>query len=153
MIVEIDDLAANNQAMLDDARPLTPEQKTLAENFTKALEEDGAPTPGDIADRCDVTEQAVSNWKRTGKITKKNIAIVSEMTGWSVHRLMTGSDAPSGQRSHARQVSESDWATLQAVKLLISERELEDMRARHARLKAQALQEVEDAARAKDTKR
>lgn len=68
----------------------TPEQLLLAKNFAEAMAQPGAPTPGAIAAECDISEQAVSNWKRTGKINKKNLAVVSRLTGWSIQRLMTG---------------------------------------------------------------
>lgn len=124
MIVELLPPRLNNQAMIDKRAStglttLTHEQRALAANFTQAMAEKGAPTPGDIASRCDVSEQAVSNWKRTGKITKKNLAIVSEMTGWSISKLLTGKDGPGPRGSRkSREISESDWQTLQHINVL-----------------------------------
>lgn len=66
---------------------MNPEQARLAKNIAEAMAEKGAPTPGNIADRCGISEQAVSNWLRTGKISAKNLATLSSMTGWSVQRL------------------------------------------------------------------
>lgn len=87
MIVALPRRAPNNQAVL---KALTPEQKLLAANFSAALAADGAPTPGEIAAACGISEQAVSNWKRSGKISVKNLEVVSRMTGWSVTRLLLG---------------------------------------------------------------
>lgn len=71
-----------NQAVLKAKKkttPSTPEQLIVAANVTTALEELGAPTPGDIAEACSVTEQAVSNWKRTGKVDKHNLAVLARL--------------------------------------------------------------------------
>jgi phage repressor protein C with HTH and peptisase S24 domain len=73
--------------MLTDQQNKQEAQKTLAKNFSKALEE-GKTTPGKIAEALHITEQAVSNWKRTGKIAKENLLVVSKLTGWSVEALM-----------------------------------------------------------------
>lgn len=126
----------NNQAVLKprpplpppEKRALTPEQEMLARNFTAALDERGAPTPGQIAEACGITEQAVSNWKRTGKITKENLRIVSAMTKWSVHRLLTGEKdpppPPASNFADRHEVSQSDWALLQDLKTVFSPDEL-----------------------------
>jgi len=82
MIVANKPIARENQAMLED-------QKQLASNFVAALIESGI-TPGKVAEACGITEQAVSNWKRTGKIDKKHLPVISRLTGWGVHRLLTG---------------------------------------------------------------
>jgi hypothetical protein len=77
-------------------RQLTYEQLTLARNFTLALESSGV-RPGDIAAACGITEQAVSNWKRTGKIGSKNLAVVVKLTGWSMEQLFGNEPAPSNK--------------------------------------------------------
>lgn len=79
----------------------TPEQLLLAKNFSEAMAQPGAPTPGAIAAECDISEQAVSNWKRTGKINKKNLAVVSRLTGWSISRLMSGQEDTKNQAEDA----------------------------------------------------
>lgn len=140
MIVVEPVLRPNNQAVLkkpiakEAQKGLTPEQAMLAANFAKAMDEEGAPSPGQIAAACDVTEQAVSNWKRTGKITKENLRIVSAMTKWSVHRLLTGQvdppPAPNPGFVDNRSISDSDWQLLDDVKRGATEDELRVIRQR-----------------------
>lgn len=71
--------------MLEDRKEET--QRALAENFAKALGE-GRTTPKEIAEALGITEQAVSNWKRSGKIATENLPVVAKLTGWSIARLM-----------------------------------------------------------------
>lgn len=73
--------------MLKNKTALTPEQATLAANFTRALAESGV-APKAIAEARDITEQAVSNWKRTGKIAKEHLPAIAALTGWSVEQLL-----------------------------------------------------------------
>lgn len=68
------------------------EQAALSKNFADALKESGA-APKLIAEKCEVSEQAVSNWKRTGKIARRYLPKIAELTGWSVAKLLTGTDA------------------------------------------------------------
>lgn len=75
--------------MLKKDKAPTPEQLLLAANFRKGLEE-GKATPGQIATACRITEQAVSNWKRTGKIARHHLPLVAAAFGWSVNQLLTG---------------------------------------------------------------
>ena len=114
---------------------LTEEQALLAANLAAALSQPGGPRPVQVAERCGVSEQAVSNWKRTGKISKENLAVVSEMTGWSVRRLLTGADdlphappIPPRDFADRREVSDSEWDTLQAVKVLFTPEQMADLR-------------------------
>lgn len=148
LIVARGQSALNNQAVLkntkakDSSKALTPEQALLAANFTLAMEEDGAPTPGQIAAACQVSEQAVSNWKRTGKITKGNLRIVSSMTRWSVHRLLTGQPdppaAPNPGFADKREMTDSDWQLLDDIKDGASEDDLERIRERARWVRAKA---------------
>lgn len=78
-------MPTENQAMLEDRKEET--QRTLAENFARALAE-GRTTPKEIAEALDITEQAVSNWKRSGKIATENLPVVAKLTGWSISKLM-----------------------------------------------------------------
>lgn len=132
-------LPLNNQAVLKktpppkDPKQLTPDQQLLAANFEKALGQPGAPTPGAIAAQCGISEQAVSNWKRTGKISKHNLAIVADMTGWSVVRLLTGVEPneprqPPENFEYRREVNQSEWDLLQDIKML-PQAEREELRA------------------------
>lgn len=115
------------QAVLDDEQKAADEelQRQIAANFTEALEKSGA-SPVAIAEACGVTEQAVSNWKRTGKIRTRHLMVVSRLTGWPIQRLLTGETTsaivtaeppppPYGYKDR-HQVSDSDWALLQDIK-------------------------------------
>ncbi len=73
--------------MLKNKATMTPEQQALAANFTRALAESGI-APKAIAEARDITEQAVSNWKRTGKIAREHLPTIAQLTGWSVERLL-----------------------------------------------------------------
>lgn len=115
------------RAMLKKKPAQTPEQKALAKNFARALEESGV-APKAIAEARDITEQAVSNWKRTGKIAREHLPTIAMLTGWSVERLLSADgEAAPPQRSeitataipHAEfQVSESQWALIQDFDML-----------------------------------
>jgi hypothetical protein len=152
-------LRLNNQAVLkrpahpkhppesgEEPKPLTAEQQMLAANFTAALAEEGAPTPGQIAEACDVTEQAVSNWKRTGKITKQNLQIVSTMTKWSVHRLLTGQAdppaPPNPKFADSRHISDSDWQLLEDLKWIPQE-ERDELHERAKKHRAHGLELID----------
>lgn len=74
-------------AMLKPKAPPSAEQRALAANFTRALAESGI-APKVIAEARDITEQAVSNWKRTGKIAREHLPTIASLTGWSVERLL-----------------------------------------------------------------
>jgi hypothetical protein len=76
--------------MLKPKAAATPEQLALAANFTRALAESGV-APKAIAEARDITEQAVSNWKRTGKIAREHLPTIASLTGWSVERLLGSS--------------------------------------------------------------
>jgi len=74
--------------MLKTTSQGTDEQQVLAENFAAAMQDAGV-APKTIAEACGITEQAVSNWKRTGKISRKYLPTIAGHTGWSVERLLT----------------------------------------------------------------
>lgn len=152
MIVALAGFGPNNQAMIE--KESTPAQKAFAANFELALAEKGAPTPGQIAAECGVTEQAVSNWRRTGKITKENLAIVSRMTRWSIQKLMTGEEPQNGPKVNMkeRRVSDSEWDHLQHMRVLPdTEREAEKARvAERAKLYEEYAEQVMRRARGED---
>lgn len=43
-----------------------------------------------IADRCDVSDQAVGRWRKTGKVQRENLAPLADELGVSVEWLLTG---------------------------------------------------------------
>lgn len=131
-IVDLPHDVAHAQAVLDDDKPDNDlaAQQLLARNFSAALARSGVP-PKEIADACNVTEQAVSNWKRTGKIRTRFLPIIADLTKCSIRQLITGLDPspppaysiaareppPPTPDFHDRQlVTESEWALLQDMK-------------------------------------
>lgn len=98
------------QAMLN----VKAQQSLLATNFRTALEESRV-SPKTIAEACDITEQAVSNWKRTGKIANKHLATIARLTDWSVSRLLTGHEPATS--APATKVENSVFETLTADEL------------------------------------
>jgi hypothetical protein len=105
-LVALEQGAGQTRAMLKEKAALTPEQVTLAANFTQALRESKA-SPKAIADACDITEQAVSNWKRTGKIARKYLPIISTHTGWSIERLLAPASGVTPNEEEAEPVHPS----------------------------------------------
>lgn len=75
--------------MLKQRGDLSPEQRALAANFNQALVESGV-TAKAVANACEITEQAVSNWKRTGKISREHLPVIAGLTRWSVEELLSG---------------------------------------------------------------
>lgn len=45
-----------------------------------------------LARECGVTEQAVSQWFKTGRVEKRNLAIAARMAGTSIDELLMGAD-------------------------------------------------------------
>jgi hypothetical protein len=63
-----------NQLMLDS--------EALAGRIRKAMDEAKPPVTGsDLASACKVTPQAVSGWRRTGRILKRHLPTLSRLTG------------------------------------------------------------------------
>lgn len=113
MLVGDLDLARETLAMLKTKDAATPEQRALAANFTKALAESGVP-PKAIAEARDISEQAVSNWKRTGKIARAHLPTIAALTGWSVERLlssqpMEGEQGTSSEKAIVLQHRAKKW--------------------------------------------
>ena len=64
--------AADNQAVLD--------AKELGRRITKAMDE-AKVSGAALASACKVTPQAVSGWRRTGRIGKRHLTTLSLLTG------------------------------------------------------------------------
>lgn len=128
----------------------TEQQTLLAENFSKALE-DSKVAPKTIAEACDITEQAVSNWKRSGKIASQHLPKIANLTGWSVSRLLTGHEPATSATLAANEPSVFDLLTeaehelLDDFRILIDEdrEEICKMIAERARRARAYLQKIE----------
>jgi transcriptional regulator with XRE-family HTH domain len=64
------------------------ESKELGRRIKKALEDAGV-TGADLAAACRVSPQAVSGWKRTGRVHKSHIPILANLTGKSVEYFLS----------------------------------------------------------------
>jgi transcriptional regulator with XRE-family HTH domain len=62
------------------AYPRRMDKKTIGEQIKEALERKGL-SQTDLAERCDVSNNAVSKWIKTGKVSKANIPSVCLHTG------------------------------------------------------------------------
>lgn len=117
--------------------------------------------PGTWADMARVlkcTDQVVNNWKRRG-VPPKHHAAIATAFGWTLDRLVSGADrlqtqqsspaapppAPPPNFADRHDISDSDFATLQAVKGVLSEAELAEIRARYVRELELALAIARDA--------
>ncbi|RBP74081.1 hypothetical protein [Marinobacter nauticus] len=66
------------------------------EGFLNRLNEaikDGDAKQVRIAEYCDVSEQAVARWKRTGQISKSNLFSLSEISGYRYMWIKNGTGA------------------------------------------------------------
>lgn len=68
----------------------TPEQIALGKRVKEAIATLGRGGKRDVANRCGVSEQAVTGWEKTGRISKERITVISEMTGYNTDWLISG---------------------------------------------------------------
>lgn len=62
----------------------------LAARVHEAIKSLGRGGKRRIADRCGVSEQAITGWVKTGRIHKDNLLIVSDASGYELKWLITG---------------------------------------------------------------
>jgi hypothetical protein len=61
------------------------DSKELGRRISKALEEADPPVTGTaLAKACNVTPQAVSGWRKTGRVGKRHLTTISRLTGKSL---------------------------------------------------------------------
>lgn len=66
---------------------------TFRERLEEAFDKYEGPSRGlakRIADKCDVSDQAVGRWRKTGKVQRENLAPLADELGVSVEWLLTG---------------------------------------------------------------
>lgn len=73
------------EARRHQAELAAAQQETLKANVTRILKK---VNPGVIAEKLQVSEQAVSGWKRTGKIAPHYLLRLAEVAGWTVDQLL-----------------------------------------------------------------
>ena len=61
----------------------------LADRIRSALEESGT-SQADLARACRVTDQAVYDWVKTGRVAKQHLPTISALTGKSLEYLLIG---------------------------------------------------------------
>lgn len=61
-----------------------------------------------LADACGVSPQAVTGWKRTGRIAKKHLAVIADMSGVTVEWLLSP-DPPSHETVVAMRAPKPRW--------------------------------------------
>lgn len=83
-------IGAHYQAMLS---PLDADG--LADRFNEAFPRDGATSDVAIAKACGVTPQAVTGWRRTGRIAKKHLSVLSRLSSRSLSWWLGGLTVPS----------------------------------------------------------
>lgn len=76
-----------NQAMLDYSA------LAVAARLREAMDAEQI-TNTELANACDVTVQAVGNWRRTGKISREKIALVARTIRRTTDWLLTGEESP-----------------------------------------------------------
>lgn len=74
------------QAMADTIKPML---ETLAERLTYIFK-NSPVSKADAARACNVTPQAVTGWIKTGRISKRQIFILADMTGFNAEWIATG---------------------------------------------------------------
>ena len=97
LLVDKPGIGTQTQAMLNDtakdksaqraklAELAARQQKILAANIDRALK---GHSPKVIAEKMEVTEQAVSGWRRTGQIANYQLLPLAAAVGWTVEELL-----------------------------------------------------------------
>lgn len=70
-LLQTSDDARDHKAMLDS--------QDMKRRFVRALSANPGLRPKDVADACDVSPQAIGDWKRTGRIDKKHFPKLAEL--------------------------------------------------------------------------
>ena len=84
---------------------VTEEQKALAQRIEQALthaKESQNKSKALIAEECGVSAQAVNNWLRRGKISKRSLMLLAKSTNVDFIWLYTGLEATSNKTPLAR---------------------------------------------------
>jgi hypothetical protein len=83
-----------NQLMLD--------AKELAKRITSAMDGHNPPIRQiDLAAQCDVSPQAVHSWRTTGRVAKRHLQTIAEITGQPIEFFLEGRRGESRQTKNA----------------------------------------------------
>lgn len=94
------------------------ESLKLAERIRKAMDDREPPLSGkELAAACKVTAQAVSGWRKTGRIHKMHLEKLAELTRRPVGFFLSGNHDRNGLdkaiRNPAKVIDETDFRTVQ----------------------------------------
>lgn len=64
-------------------------QQDLAQLIAQAMDDSGV-SQADLARRCGITIQSVNQWRKTGRISKQHLFILSQATGRSLEYFLLG---------------------------------------------------------------
>lgn len=68
----------------------TENRFAIAERTKEAIDSLGRGGKKKIAEKCDISPQAITGWLSTGRIDKENLAIISDLTGYGLEWLISG---------------------------------------------------------------
>jgi hypothetical protein len=76
------------------------DSKELGRRISKALEEADPPVTGTaLAKACNVTPQAVSGWRKTGRVGKRHLTTISRLTGKSLEYFISTHVTPANGKT------------------------------------------------------
>ncbi|HMY38134.1 MAG TPA: YdaS family helix-turn-helix protein, partial [Marinagarivorans sp.] len=85
-----------------NSKPTKKSDPAMAERLKLTLK--GGPSQTAIAHACGVTDQAVTGWLKTGRISKAHLPTISKLCGVDLNWLITGVEpAPVGNASQSHQ--------------------------------------------------
>jgi len=108
-------LWAQHQAMLDKMETVALLAKAMRRKGVKQV---------DLANECDVSEQAVAQWFKTGRISKPNLARSARLCDISVEELLTGDKPkaiPAPQPAPQTEFSQDESDLVEAYRALPQE--------------------------------
>lgn len=95
---------ANNQAMLD--------AHELAKRLRRAMDDHEPPITGAVlSEACDVTPQAVSGWRKNGRLHKKHLPKIATITSKPLEYFLSSSLIPDNKSNgHGHAKKSEPWA-------------------------------------------
>lgn len=90
---------SDHKAMLNDENK-EAERMAMAARLGEAIK--AAPSKTAVANACEVSDQAVTGWLKTGRIHKKNLPIIARETGYSLQWLMDGTGPKMAEQAAER---------------------------------------------------
>lgn len=74
-----------------DNPPMSAPASALAAKLRYALEKSGVSQQS-IASECGITKQAITGWKRTGRVAKPHLIVLARLTGFPLEWWLDGKD-------------------------------------------------------------